>query len=185
MPVTISGNGTFTGTSFVANNIAANTITSTQIASGSKMAMGNMPTGSVLQVVSEVMSGGIFSTSSGSWVDVGFSATITPTSAASRILILFNSGGVTRPAVANECVRLQIVRGASTFVYGGGNLYFTSDSMSFSDWPSSFQCVDSPATTSATTYKIQMQTRLNNSCSMNTGASTDQRATLQLLEIAG
>ena len=141
-------------------------------------------TGSVIQVVSAVMSGGIFSTSSGSFVDVGFSATITPTSATNTILILFNSGGVTRAGVSNECLRLRIVRGASTVVYGSSNLYFTSDAMSFSDWPSSFQCVDSPATTSATTYKIQMETRLNNSCSMNTGASNGQSATLQLLEIA-
>lgn len=51
MPVTISGNGTFTGTSFTANNIAANTITSNNILSTSQLATGNMPIGSVLQVV--------------------------------------------------------------------------------------------------------------------------------------
>jgi len=140
-------------------------------------------TGSVIQVVSAVMTGGIFSTSSGSFVDVGFSATITPTSNTSRILILFNSGGITRPAVASECVRLRIVRGASTVVYGGDNLIFSTSATQFQDFPSSYQCVDSPATTSSTTYKIQMETRLNNSCSMNGGA-TNNPATLQLLEIA-
>jgi hypothetical protein len=151
--------------------------------SGQSIPKAALPTGSVLQVVSAVMTGGIFSTSSGSFVDVGFSATITPTSATSRILILFNSGGITRPAVANECLRLRIVRGSSTVVYGGDNLIFSSSATQFSDFPSSYQCVDSPATTSATTYKIQMETRLNNSCSMNGGA-TNNPATLQLLEIA-
>jgi len=140
-------------------------------------------TGSVIQVVSAVMTGGIFSTTSGSYVDIGFSATITPTSATSRILILFNSGGITRPAVVNECLRVQIVRGSSTVVYGGGNILFSSSATQFEDFPSSYQCFDSPATTSATTYKIQMQTRLNNTCSINTGAATNP-ATLQLLEIA-
>jgi len=155
----------------------------TTASSGQSIPKAALPTGSVLQVVSAVMTGGIFSTTSTSFVDVGFTATITPTSATSRILILFNSGGITRPAVASECLRLKIVRGASTAVYGGDNLIFSSSATQFSDFPSSYQCVDSPATTSATTYKIQMETRLGNSCSMNGGA-TNNPATLQLLEIA-
>ena len=155
----------------------------TTASSGQSIPKAALPTGSVLQVISAVMTGGIFSTSSGSFVDVGFSATITPTSASSRILILFNSGGITRPAIASECLRLRIVRGASTVVYGGDNLIFSTSATQFQDFPSSYQCFDSPATTSATTYKIQMETRLNNSCSMNGGA-TNNPATLQLLEIA-
>ena len=153
------------------------------LASGQSIPKAALPTGSVLQVVSAVMAN-TFSTSSGSWVDTGFSATITPTSATSKILILFNSGGTSRPAVANECLRLQIVRGSSTFVYGASNLFFSSSNFDQSDWSSSFQYLDSPATTSSTTYKIQMQTRLNNTCSMNVGASAGQNATLTLLEIA-
>lgn len=142
-----------------------------------------LPAGTIKQVVSAVMPSS-FSTSSGSWVDTGFSATITPTSATSKILILFNSGGTSRPAVASECVRLQIVRGSSTFVYGASNLFYTTNSLDQSDWNSSFQYLDSPATTSSTTYKIQMQTRLNNTCTMNSGASAGQNATLTLLEVA-
>jgi hypothetical protein len=146
------------------------------------LASAGMPAGTVLQVINANM-GAPFSTSSTSWVDVGFSASITPKFSTSKILILFNSGGVSRPGVANECMRLQILRGSSV-VYGGGNLYFTSDSMSFSDWPSSMQYLDSPATTSSTTYKIQMQTRLGNSCTMNSGGNDNQFAVLTLLEIA-
>lgn len=51
MTVTISGNGTFTGTSLTTDNIAANTITSSNILSTSKLATGNMPVGSIVQVV--------------------------------------------------------------------------------------------------------------------------------------
>jgi len=141
-----------------------------------------LPTGSVLQVVNSVFNS-TFTTSSTSYVDTGFTATITPTSATSRILILFNSGGLSRPAVANECLRLQIVRGSSTYVYGGGNIYFTTSNFDYSDWYLFLNWVDSPATSSSITYKIQMQTRLGNSCSMN-NSSGGQQASIQLLEIA-
>lgn len=141
-----------------------------------------LPAGTIKQVVNSVFNSS-FTTSSGSWVDTGFSATITPTSATSKILILFNAGGLSRGAVASECPRLQIVNGSGTYVYGGGNIYYTTDSMSYSDWYFFTQWVDSPATTSAYTYKIQMQTRLNTSCTMN-NSSGGQQASIQLLEIA-
>jgi len=177
MPVIINGNGTVdTGTVLVGNSDI------TGLAAGSLPA-NVIGAGGILQVVSNVMAGGIFSTSSGSFVDVGFDATITPTAATSKILILFNSGGITRPATGSECLRLRIVRGASTVVYGGDNLIFSTSATQFQDFPSSYQCIDSPSTTSATTYKIQMETRLGGSCSMNSGA-TNNPATFQLLEIA-
>ena len=163
--------------------VAGTTVLTLPAVTGTVLTDTSPKVGNVIQVVSAVMTGGIFSTSSGSFVDVGFSATITPTSASSRILILFNSGGITRPAIASECLRLRIVRGASTVVYGGDNLIFSTSATQFQDFPSSYQCVDSPSATTATTYKIQMETRLNNSCSMNGGA-TNNPATLQLLEIA-
>ena len=141
-----------------------------------------LPVGTVKQVVNSVFNSS-FSTSSTSWVDTGFSATITPTSATSKILILFNSGGLTRPAVASECPRLQIVKGASTYVYGGGNIYYTTSSFDYSDWYLFLNWVDSPATASSITYKIQMQTRLGNSCTMNNSYG-GQQASIQLLEIA-
>ena len=163
--------------------VAGTTVLTLPAVTGTVLTDTSPKVGNVIQVVSAVMTGGIFSTTSTSFVDVGFSATITPTSASSRILILFNSGGITRPAVASECLRLKIVRGASTAVYGGDNLIFSTSATQFQDFPSSYQCVDSPSATTATTYKIQMETRLGNSCSMNGGA-TNNPATLQLLEIA-
>ena len=154
----------------------------TTASSGQSIPRAALPAGSVLQVVNSVFNS-TFTTSSTSWVDTGFTATITPTSATSRILILFNAGGLSRPAVANECLRLQIVRGSSTYVYGGGNVYFTTSSFDYSDWYLFLNWVDSPATASSITYKIQMQTRLGNSCSMN-NSSGGQQASIQLLEIA-
>ena len=170
MAIVIDGTGTISG------------VSATGISSAQTVATSSLPTGTVKQVINSVFNSS-FSTSSTSWVDTGFSATITPTSATSKILILFNSGGLTRPAVASECPRLQIVRGASTYVYGGGNIYYTTSSFDYSDWYLFLNWQDSPATTSSTTYKIQMQTRLGNSCSMNNSYG-GQQASIQLVEIA-
>ena len=88
-------------------------ITTAKIASGA-ITDALLPAGSVLQVVESNMSGdGIFSTASTSYVDVGLSATITPTSASSKILVSLNTGGVGRPPIANEALRMQILRGRS------------------------------------------------------------------------
>ena len=170
MSIALSGDGTISG------------LTTTGISSAQSVATASLPAGTVKQVINSVFNSS-FSTSSTSWVDTGFSATITPTSATSKILILFNAGGLVRPAVASECPRLQIVRGASTYVYGGGNIYYTTSSFDYSDWYLFLNWQDSPATTSSTTYKIQMQTRLGNSCTMN-NSSGGQQASIQLVEIA-
>jgi len=144
-----------------------------------------LPSGSVLQVVESNMSGdGIFSTSSTGFVDVGLSASITPTSTSSKILVRFNAGGVSRSATANEALRLQIVRGA-TSIYGSANIIYSTSSTSFEDFCLAYEVLDSPSTTSATTYKIQMRTRTGNTCSMNTGSATNTFAVLTLMEIAG
>lgn len=170
MAIVIDGTGTISG------------VSATGISSAQTVATSSLPTGTVKQVINSVFNSS-FSTSSTSWVDTGFSATITPTSATSKILILFNSGGLTRPAVASECPRLQIVKGASTYVYGGGNIYYTTSSFDYSDWYLFLNWVDSPATASSITYKIQMQTRLGNTCVMNNSYG-GQQASIQLLEIA-
>ena len=149
---------------------------------------GDLPAGSVLQIIeANKKADGIFSTSSTSFVDVGLSATITPISSSSKILIHLNSGGVNRPGNSSECPRLQILRG-STKIYGGFNIFYTTDALEYSGVSTNFDLVDEPATTSATTYKVQMRTRLGNGCSMNAGdagGSTDQYASLILTEIAG
>ena len=91
MPVTISGNGTFTGTSLVANNIAANTITSNNILNTSKLAIGNMPVGSVLQVV-QVSTGSSYSVTSTTFTATGWTGSITPQFSTSKILVSISGG---------------------------------------------------------------------------------------------
>jgi len=121
---------------------------------------GTMPAGSVLQVLQTVKTD-TFSTASTSFVDVtGLSVSITPTSATSKILVLMDAK---LGSDSNVSGYLNIVRD-STNIYIGDSAgsaqrvtYANSDDPS-AQWP--YQAVgnflDSPATTSSVTYKIQI-----------------------------
>jgi hypothetical protein len=95
------------------------------------------------------------SSSSSSYADTNLTATITPTSATSKILVLiFQNGLVKSAASANNRIAIRLNRGATAldnFVADGldtGTALLNSGSASYS-------YLDSPATTSATTYKTQ------------------------------
>jgi hypothetical protein len=121
--------------------------------SGQVIPKAALPTGSVLQVVQTVKTDA-FSTTSTSMVDVtGLSVTITPTSATSKILVQLtccSMGGRTNVVT----MYTQIVRG-STFIYDAGNGWGAPAN----DQPTGLvgTYLDSPATTSATTYKLQIR----------------------------
>lgn len=129
--------------------------------SGLQLADANMPTGSVLQVISTTKTD-TFSTTSGSYVDVtGLSVTITPTSATSNVFVLFQINGSQSVGASRAYVRLMrdstgIDLGASAGsrvpALGG----FSSPDNSIPSAPVSGSFLDSPSTTSSTTYKIQL-----------------------------
>lgn len=120
----------------------------------------NLPTGTVLQVVSATKTD-VFTTTSTSFVDVtGLSVSITPTTATSKILIITQvsngggngnashfklSGGNSANYVGNASGSLY--RG----VFGG---YYLNDQTSVM-YGSSMVYLDSPGTTSQVTYTVQ------------------------------
>jgi hypothetical protein len=115
--------------------------------------------GKVLQVVSTTKSDTFTSTAT-TYTDItGLSVTITPTSATSKILVLFNlSGGAT------EIANARLVRGATPIAIGdaaGSRNRSAGDFAIFAtpivETLVSGTFLDSPATTSATTYKLQAQ----------------------------
>jgi len=121
------------------------------------IASARLPAGTVLQVVNSAYST-YTSFSSATLTDLGLSATITPSSSSSKILVFTNlAGGV---AVNNVLAgaNVKLLRGSTTIV----NLEQTAGIMSVSaterNWGAfgSSSYLDSPATTSATTYKIQV-----------------------------
>ena len=139
-----------------------------------------MPTGSVLQVVHGTTSTQVDTTSS-SYVDTGLTATITPSSTSSKILAIYSPS--LYQAVTGSAITLQLVRGSTSIAVHGYALY-ASGSLVISHVAATH--LDSPSTTSATTYKIQMATgdSFNVSANYDDG-SGDTHSTITLMEIAG
>lgn len=146
----------------------------------------DLPTGSVLQVV-QATYGTQTSTSSTSYVDTGITATITPKFATSKILVSFSAytqvGGD-----SDNGMGLQLVRNSTSVwsTVGSNVVYFYTNNggINYSATHAGTEYLDSPATTSATTYKVQMR-------SDGTGASNDiyiqfqsSTSTITLMEIA-
>jgi hypothetical protein len=141
----------------------------------------------VLQVVSTTKTD-TFSTASTSMVDVtGLSVSITPSATSSKILMVFNAYGGNDNN--NSIQSINFVRGSTAIGQSTGGATNATISMVNGDTNQSkffsMHFIDSPATTSATTYKIQM------SVSAGTGyigrrAATDNRSisSLTVMEIS-
>jgi len=123
------------------------------------IAVARLPTGSVLQVVSTTKTD-TFSTSSTSYTDLtGLSVSITPTSATSKVLVFYTVNGrqTTTPS-------MRLVRNSTAICIAdswGGNqgtagTFQGADNNQATQIAGNF--LDSPATTSATTYKVQVIT---------------------------
>tara|TARA_Y100000401_G_scaffold82982_1_gene68350 strand:- start:732 stop:1265 length:534 start_codon:yes stop_codon:yes gene_type:complete len=106
-----------------------------------------------------------FSTTSDSLTDVtGLSVAITPTSSTSKILVQVNLGLV--GGVQGSYAGFRVLRGSTAIGLGSTasgsqvDVSFIANHNRDSDWNSEggvfFQHLDSPATTSATTYKLQV-----------------------------
>ena len=124
-------------------SVAASTLTGTQT-----IPKGTLPTGSVLQVVTATTNNGgsYISTTSTSFVTTNFSVTITPSSASNKIYLI--SSGIINSSSNNA--RVTIYRGATNI---GSSVGMSQTNLG--GWaPYCVNYLDSPATTSATTYTM-------------------------------
>ena len=116
--------------------------------------------GQVLQVVNATYATAT-STSSTSYVDSGLTASITPKFSTSKILAIVDLSGVAKGST-DAGLSAQLVRGSTGIAEfsKGWELYTASSSNpSFLGIGSvSVNYLDSPSTTSLTTYKIQIKT---------------------------
>lgn len=85
--------------------------------------------------------------------DTGLSATITPTSASNKILILVDQNGVGKSDQNTYCQTRLVA--TSTFLFN--SLGRTDTTVNLTGFTSSFAYLDSPATTSPKTYKTTFQ----------------------------
>ena len=152
----------------------------------------NMSAGSVLQAVQGGRTTRV-THNSNSYSDVGVSATITPSSTSSNILIVL-TGTLGNSNASNLCL-LRLFRGSTEIGSGTGgavsnynsfvSMLQTDLTYPYSGIAGSF--LDSPSTTSATTYKIQMAafngTAVLGGRPDNTNVATP--TLLTLMEIAG
>lgn len=120
----------------------------------------NFPAGSVLQVVSTTKTDSYSNATQNAWNDVtGLSVSITPSSSSNKILV---TGQLSYAASSNLYFRL--VRGSTAIAVGdtaGSRISCTGASgYNFGDGNvgenANFNFLDSPSTTSSTTYKIQV-----------------------------
>ena len=109
----------------------------------------------ILQVVQGTTSTPVSSATT-TYVDTGLTATITPQSSSSKILVLVNQvGGDKNVLNVNNAINLRLVRGASQIALIAHSAGYTNSLLNLRLATMSTSYLDSPATTSATTYKTQ------------------------------
>ena len=142
--------------------------------------------GQVLQVVSTNKTD-TFSTTSGSYTDVtGLSVSITPKSSTSKIFVIvhFNTSGA---QTANESFRLM--KDATALSDPFAVVRIGQDAQAeYQVTHIAYSYLDSPATTSSTTYKIQAKTNYSTlyvNRPLNQGGFSDTlKSTITVMEVA-
>jgi hypothetical protein len=171
---TISSPATSTNRTLVLPDEAGTIITTAGVPSSA------MPAGSVLQIINATYSTET-SNSSSTYADTNLTATITPTNASSKILVFVCQVGLAKSN--NEGVRLRLLRGATIIVQMETAAAFTNTTTTNRVGGSSATYLDSPATTSAVTYKTMFASS-DNAASAQV-QSGNNASTITLMEIAG
>jgi len=147
-------------------------------------------TGKILQVVQTVKTD-VFSTTSTTLVDItGLSVAITPTAATSKILVMTQVSVGHSPV--GSAIYLDLVRDSTSIFNStaspGGGYTLRYNGMVFdqySSMPVPFIYLDSPATTSATTYKWQTSTSTGTQYVNRNGAGTyGATSSITVMEVA-
>jgi hypothetical protein len=113
----------------------------------------------VLQVVSGTTTTEAES-SSNTYADTGLTATITPSATTSKILVLaFNNGAM--KDINNTSMGVRLMRGATEIALMHYRNLDTQNSNNIGAAGSTIAWLDSPSTTSATTYKTQFRSDAN------------------------
>lgn len=132
-------------------------------------------TGSILQVVQTVKTD-TFSVTGGTFTDItGFNATITPSSSSSKVLVLID---VKIGAYPDYGASQRLIRGSTSIYIGDTNgsrprvsnwttFYSQSGTYGYTLASQIICYLDSPATTSATTYKLQLASYSTNIAYVN------------------
>jgi hypothetical protein len=141
--------------------------------------------GRVLQVVNAIY-GTSTTSSSSTFADTGLSASITPSSSSSKILIFVDMCGCGK-RTNDTSLALKLVRNSTDILKIDENGGYTGNTNRIEIGSISANYLDSPATTSSTTYKVQFASNANNaSVQINDyyNSNGNTTSTLTLMEIA-
>ncbi len=138
--------------------------------------------GKVLQVVQASTSVAVTNSTS-TLADTGLSATITPTSTSSKILVMVVHNGNQKSAGnASNRMRIALLRGASIIMDIADYQYFNGAAQEVIMSSANIDWLDSPSTTSAVTYKTQFANQ-NNTASVQVQFASSVRSFITLMEI--
>ena len=115
--------------------------------------------GNVIQVTTAT-STSAFSTSSGSFVTTGFSASITPKFSTSKVLVMFSVFNMVQNG--NQAPAVTIYRGATSLDAVGFAQVYAATPATVTTGAGSGVYLDSPATTSSTAYTLYFRNQNNN-----------------------
>ena len=173
MPITINGTGSITGIS--AGGLPDGSVTADDLATSVSL-------GKILQIVQTSKTDTTSTTSQDSFTDLGLSASITPASTSNKVLVMVSIGRVTCNTTANRTCPFRVLRGSTPVGVGdtaGNRLtgnFVISDTNAATDngHGGAYQFLDSPSTTSSTTYKIQWSGQAGETWYLNrSGSDTD------------
>ena len=147
-----------------------------------KVPFQKMPAGSVLQVVHR-LDPTVLETSSTTFADTSCYAIITPSSTNSKILVQVGMQMSTSNDTANwRGLDVQLLRG-STVIYTPPDMAMGAHSTHATIGGAMFH-LDSPSTTSATTYKIQVKAYATG-VGARWNANSGEQVQMVLMEVAG
>ena len=160
-------------------NLASNVTGTLPTANGGTGATSFAP-GKVLQVVSAVADVETSSTSS-TYADISeMTASITPSSTSNKVLVLVQIANASKFSGDTQ-LDLKLLRGSTSIHLVGGLNDGSSTAQTSLGGPINF--LDTPNTTSSTTYKVQLSNRDGNGTVTVQGNNKD--GSITLMEIAG
>ena len=158
-------------------------------------------TGNIIQVVQATHTAEV-STTGDTFVDTGLSASITPSSSSSKILVMVTQRFFIQRSTDQARGGFRLLRGSSVIMQGpntqngqepGGEGFSSGNGPSGIQVAGAFNCsfLDSPSTTNTTTYKTQFANNQSSASptifvnSLNNNSGEDGVSTMTLMEIAG
>ena len=135
----------------------------------------------MLQVVSATTNTTV-TNSTNTYTDTGLTASITPSATTSKVLVIVTQNGLQKSAGnAGNGLDMSLFRGATNLGNINSAAGYSNTTLLFTAMSSGIAYLDSPATTSSTTYKTQFKNRITAaSVSVQEGNET---SSIVLLEI--